>query len=104
MRGAVSGNRKDDMRIDGGECPIDHFKRAARVFFPQQHFKIAVRGESLRGIAHRRRLTQNKNTERAGRFVDAEPERTGIAHNLLWEKPATEILVLNEEIFAANFE
>jgi hypothetical protein len=36
--------------------------------------------------------------------VRAKSERARIAHEFAGEKPATEILVLNEEFFAANFE
>src|SRR5205814_8240615 len=63
-----------------------------------------IRRETLCGIAHRGRLAQNENAKSAGRFVDTEPDRPRIARDFLGKKPATEILVLHEEIFAVNFE
>jgi len=104
MRGALSRDRQDNMRIDRSECHINDFKFCARIFFLQKHFKIAVWRKTLCGISHRGGFSKNKNAKDAWRFVSAKTNRTRVARDLFREKPPTELLVLDEEIFVVDFK
>ena len=104
MLRALAGDGQNDVRVDGREGDVDDLEFFARILFAQQHFQVTIRAAGRLGITHRRRFTQNKNAERAGRLVSGHPDREGKARGFRRKKTEAEIIVLNVAILAADFE
>src|SRR5207245_11619903 len=98
MPGALTGDRQNDVRVDGGEGDVDHFEASFRKSFPQEHVQVTAGSERRLRIAHGRGFSEDKNAVCTRRFMNFHPDRTGIASDFRRKEPKAEVVILNEEV------
>src|SRR5579872_7068344 len=82
VRGALAGDRQDNVGVDSAHGGVHHFKTALRKLLFEHHFQYSP--ESKRGIGRpfRRRLTQNKYPKGSSGFAGGHENWVRLGGNL----------------------
>ena len=90
------------MRVDGSDAEIDHFKLFAGKLLMKQDFQNPRRPNRWLRVAHRRRLSKNKDSAEASRLYRVNLESGGTPGKFWRKKTKSKLVVIDEKFLIAT--
>ncbi len=94
--GAITGNRKNNVRVDSCHCSVHHFKARAGITQFQHGLQHVGQAKTGLRITEGRRFTKNKNSHCAGRLDLWNKNRKRRPCHLRPEEAPAELIILNK--------